>query len=103
MEYMLVLQWPSSSSVSDFDLLISLEDAIRESLGDLGTVDGHDIGSGEMNIFVFAEDPTLTFDYIKTIPSITSYLSDLKAGYRDIEEDEYTPIYPSDLEKFAVI
>ena len=62
MEYMLVLQWPSSSTAKELDLLISREDQIREDIGDHGNVDGHDIGSGEMNIFIFTEDPKATFE-----------------------------------------
>jgi hypothetical protein len=55
MEYLLVLQLPSSSP-GDYDLLLSLEEAITEDIGNLGTVDGHDMGSGEMNICLFTKD-----------------------------------------------
>jgi uncharacterized protein (DUF4415 family) len=55
MEYLLVLQLPSSSP-GDCDLLLSLEEAITENIGNLGIVDGHDMGSGETNIFLFAKD-----------------------------------------------
>jgi hypothetical protein len=81
MEYMLVLQWPSSSTAKELDLLIPLEDQIREHIGDHGNVDGHDSGSGEMNIFIFTEDPKATFDLVKNIGSIPSHMSNLKAGY----------------------
>ena len=51
MEYLLVFQWPTSTT-KDYDLLIMLEEAARAGIGDLGIVDGRDIGSGEMNILV---------------------------------------------------
>jgi hypothetical protein len=103
MEYLLVLQLPSSSP-GDNDLLLSLEEATRESIGDYGTVDGHDIGSGEMNIFLFTGNPKLAFERIKTIRSVTDHMmSDMKVGFREIGEGEYTPIYPGDLKHFAVI
>jgi hypothetical protein len=103
MDYQLVLQFSTSSSLSDYGLLISLEDAIIASIGDYGTVDGHDMGSGEMNIFLFTENPKLAFERIKMIPSVAKRMSDMKVGYREVGEDEYTPLYPEGLQQFAVV
>lgn len=103
MEYLLVLQLPTSSSPGEYDLLIFLEEAIKEKIEDSATVDGHDIGSGEMNIFLFTENPKLAFERIKTIPSVAKHMSVMKVGYREVGEDEYTPLYPEGLKLFAVI
>jgi hypothetical protein len=103
MEYLLVLQLPSSSSPGEYDLLISLEEAIRERIADSATVDGHDIGSGEMNIFLFTENPKLAFVRIKMVPSVAKRMSDMKVGYRQVGEDEYTPLYPEGLKLFSVV
>jgi len=103
MEYMLVLQWPSSSTAKELDQLISLEDQIREDIGKCGNVDGHDIGSGEMNIFIFTEDPKATFERVRNIGSFPNHMSNLKAGYREVGEDDFVPLYPVDLEHFSVI
>jgi len=103
MEYMLVLQWPSSSTAKELDLLISREDQIREDIGDHGNVDGHDIGSGEMNIFIFTEDPKATFERVKNIGSIPNHMNNLKAGYRGVGEDDFVPLYPEGLDHFSVI
>lgn len=47
-----MLQWPSTSE-SAYDALIAMEDALGLSLAPaLGFVDGHDFGSGEMNLFI---------------------------------------------------
>ena len=37
--------------------MIELEEGIMTSLGNLGQVDGHDAGSGEMNIFILTDQP----------------------------------------------
>jgi hypothetical protein len=103
MEYMLVLQWPSSSTANELDLLISLEDQIRKNIGDHGNVDGHDIGSGEMNIFIFTEDPKATFERVKKIGLIPHHMNNLKAGYREVGEDDFVPLYPAGLDHFSVI
>ena len=103
MKYQLVLQLPSSSSTHDYDRLISIEETIRNGLGDLGVVDGHDIGSGEMNVFVHTDDPKLAFERSRVLLSGRGDLQELTAGYRDFDEDEYIPIYPEGLRQFSVI
>jgi hypothetical protein len=66
-------------------------------------VDGHDIGSGEMNIFIFTEDPKATFERVKNIGSIPNHMSNLKAGYREVGEDDFVPLYRESLDHFSVI
>src|SRR4051812_18608171 len=58
--YILVLQWPASTE-ADFEALITLEDRLSGALGEGARVDGHDFGSGEMNIFVQTEQPVEVF------------------------------------------
>src|SRR5579859_880907 len=93
MGYQLVLQWPTSF-LRGYDLLIALEDAVIAGIGDLVTVDGHDMGSGEMNIFVFTYQPDRAFERIKSISKAARNLRKLRAGYRKLDGDEYTPNYP---------
>ena len=40
---------------------------IEDGLGDVGIVDGHDFGSGEMNIFVHTDNPKSAFEKIKAL------------------------------------
>ena len=47
--------------MEDFDRLVALEDRLIEELGEVATVDGHDFGSGEFNIFVLTDDPSTVF------------------------------------------
>jgi hypothetical protein len=51
MKYMLVLQWPISS-IPDYEAIVALETALIDALPDGSQIDGHDAGSGEMNIFI---------------------------------------------------
>jgi hypothetical protein len=102
MKYQLVLQWPCSST-ADHDWLIRAEDLIRTGLQDIAIVDGHDYGSGEMNIFVHTDEPQRAFEAIKNLLARLGRLSQTKAGYRDFEEDNYKPIYPVGLRHFSVI
>jgi len=102
MKYQLVLQWPSASA-ADYDRLISLEEAIRDGLGDIDIVDGRDFGCGEMNIFIHTDNPKSALEKIKALLAVGKNMRELKAGYRDFEEDDYKPIYPKGLKSFAVI
>lgn len=101
MEFMLVLQL-SGSSLADYDELIELEDAVRAVIEDAGTVDGHDIGSGERNIFIFTGDPKRTFEAVAKVFQHKGVLDSLKAGFRVVGDDAFKPLYPSDLASFAV-
>ena len=103
MKYQLVLQWPSSSSISEYDRLISLEETIRDGLGEFGIVDGHDIGSGEMNIFIHTDEPARAFERAKLLLDPRKDLDEMKAGYRDFDQDEYIAIFPQGIEHFSVI
>jgi hypothetical protein len=82
--------------------MIAIEETITTGLGDLGIVDGHDIGSSEMNVFIHTNDPKLAFERAKALLAGRNDLHELTAGYRDFNEDEYTPIYPKGLKHFSV-
>ena len=103
MKYMLVLQWPSSSTADELEFLISLEDEITENIGGYGEVDGRDIGSGEMNIFIFTDDPKSAFEHTKSISSISQHMANLKVGYREIGQEDFVPLYPVNLSHFGIV
>ena len=91
MEYLLVLQLPSSLSLGEYDLLTSLEESRRVGIGDFATVDGQDIDCGEMNIFLFTDNLKLAFERIKVMPSVANHMSNMTVGYREVGRDECPP------------
>jgi hypothetical protein len=52
----LVLQFPANY-IKDYDGLLEIENRIIATVGNLREVYGHDMGSGEMNIFVRTDFP----------------------------------------------
>jgi len=70
-------------------------------LGAAAVVDGHDIGSGEMNVFIFTNDAKAAFDTTMSLIRAGD-LKELVAGYRKFEEEDYTPMSPPGLECFRV-
>ena len=97
----LVLQFPSSS-IKDYDALIELEDRISAGFGNLGKVSGHDMGVGEMNIFVRTNHPKLAFDKFKLLLGTQDFMPQLKAAYRDVGKDNSTILHPPVLRHFSI-
>ena len=101
MIYQLVLQLPFSS-IEDYDELIRLEDRIIEALGDLGDVDGHDAGAGEMNVFVHTDVPAAGFERIVGALWPGGPPAELKAAYRPLGGGPYAVLYPPWRAEFSV-
>jgi hypothetical protein len=100
-KFLLVIQVPLGST-GDFDRLIEAEERIDALLGELGQVDGHDAGSGEGNIFIFTDEPTLAFQ--KALPCLDERYRDLaKAAYREAEGETFSILWPPGLKEFRVI
>src|SRR5262249_16812122 len=93
MNYVLVLQFRGDSA-EDLDATIALERALTEVLGDSAAVDGHDIGSGEGNIFICTSDPATTFLRAKPVLERRQCLENVTAAYRQVDGEEYTVIWP---------
>ena len=74
MKYQLVLQF-AASSTEDFDRLVALEDRMIGELDDLATVDGHDFGLGEFNIFILTDDPAESFGKAQRVVAGRAYLT----------------------------
>jgi hypothetical protein len=94
MKYQLVLQF-ETSDINDFDQLIEIEDRLENTLDQSHEVDGHDFGSGEMNIFIYTENPSDAFVAAK-VQLIQSELNGMKAAFRETDGDTYTVLWPND-------
>jgi hypothetical protein len=93
MRYQLVLQF-RGDSLADYDQMVALEDELIEVLGETAAVDGHDVGSGETNIFIFTSDPAATFRRIKPVLEQRQQLQSITAVYREIKGDRYIVVWP---------
>lgn len=93
MKYQLALQFPASY-IRDYDEMIALEDDLIEKLGLSAKVDGHDCGSGEMNIFIHTDEPEKTFEAIRQVVTKQKLIEKLVAAYRERTGEDYTVIWP---------
>lgn len=101
MKFVLVLQWPASS-IKDYDEMILVENALIDGIGDIAEIDGHDAGSGEVNIFLHTNEPRLAFEAAKKTLGSRDFLIGLRAGYRERSGTVYQPIWPSELSSFSL-
>lgn len=93
MKYQLVLQFPLTESF-DFDALIELETKLTFELGSEHKVDGHDFGSGEMNLFIHTDNPNDAFEKVIVLLS-DQFASSLKAAYRILGSDQFIWLHPA--------
>lgn len=98
---MLVLQWPAAS-VSDLDQLVAIEDKLLATIHGDAEVDGHDFGSGEMNVFIATDQPLATFEDVRLCLAADPLWSEMRAAYRRIDEDYYTVVWPPGQHAFDV-
>ena len=93
-EYQLVIQF-RGDSLEELDAAVEMEEEFGSALGRKGKVDGHDVGSGEINIFIHTADPVPAFEIIKPILERNGVLESVTAAYRRPEGNDYTVIWPS--------
>jgi hypothetical protein len=91
--HQLVLQF-SGDAVSDLDALVAIENLLIEALQESADVDGHDIGTGESNIFIHATNPALIFQKIQPVLIQTGVLSSATVAYRLLDGGNYTVLWP---------
>ena len=103
--YQLVIQFKlSDDDTALFDQVRALEDDLIERLDpDVVDVDGDDVGSGEMNVFLFTDEPAAAFARIKPILAARSLLDRSSAAYRPTDGEDYVPIWPDGLQSFDVV
>jgi hypothetical protein len=78
------------------------EQLLAELPQEHGTLDGHDFGSGEMNIFVYTLRPLEAFeDVVRSLGSWARW-ADARAAYRPLDSDDFVILWPATLGQFAV-
>jgi hypothetical protein len=97
----LVLQLPADS-IKDYDALIELENVLIAQLGNIGEVDGHDMGASEMNIFVRTDHPKLAFEKIQSFLGTKDFMPNLRAAFREVGKGQFTVLHPAGLTHFTI-
>ena len=100
--YQLVLQW-STGFENDYDVLIAMEETLEWSISSAeGDVDGHDLGLNEMNLFIHTDHPARAFQAASSALGSNPRWVAVRAGYRSVDGDDYTVLWPPTLKRFFV-
>ena len=104
-EYQLVIQFRlDDADMTRWEAIIRFETELIDWLDGDSDVDGHDSGSGEMNIFVHTNDPAASLKLVQTLLPHSELASvEYCAGYRLFTEDDFTPVWPPGLATFDVV
>jgi hypothetical protein len=103
--YQLVIQFKlRDDDYARQDEVLALEDDLIERLDpDVVFLDGHDAGSGEMNLFLFTNEPAEASALIKPIMTARSLLGQSTAAYRPTDGEDFVPLWPEGLQTFEVV
>ena len=97
MNYQLVIQF-SASSIEDFDAMVELEDEIESKLGSAHVLDGHDFGSGEMNIFIHTNNPEQALSLAQESERLQNF-EYYVAAFRAFKSENYKVLSPQNYDK----
>jgi hypothetical protein len=103
MDNQLVVQFEASTS-DHFARLIHFEETLNERVGQSAIVDGHDFGSGELNIFVLTDDPMATFDLVQEVAEELRLQQQMRVAFRKarVEDENYVILWPPSLKEFQI-
>lgn len=96
----MILQFSTAEDLDSYDKLIRFEEALILLLGESAEVDGHDFGSGEMNVFIHTDDPTATFALVQQIDRSIRPSQEMRAAYRPVDGEDYVCLWPPELKQF---
>jgi len=93
MDYQLVIKfW--RKSLSDEAFLATIQDELKEVLGDAVTLDGYDVNAKEINLFVITPDPKHSFRRVKIVLEAKGLLQGVSAAYRLVGGARFTSLWP---------
>lgn len=93
MDYQLVIKfWRKSLESEAF--LATIEDDLKEALGDAAVVDGFDVSPKEINLFVLTPDPRHSFRRAKSVLETLEVSHGISAAFRLVGGARFTSIWP---------
>jgi hypothetical protein len=93
MQHQLVLQFRRTSFEAP-GLVDGLEAKLKETLGDTVEMDGHDIGTRDVSVFILTLDPASTFRKAKPVLEGLKLLDWTTAAHRVVGGAQFKVIWP---------
>jgi hypothetical protein len=82
--------------------MIETERLLEKGLAEGHEVDGHDVGSEEVNIFIHTDEPETAFHEIKALLQDNTSWRKARVAYRELDQSKYTVLWPPGLRNFRV-
>lgn len=93
MNYQLVIKfW--RKSLADEAFLAVVEGKLKEALGDAVELEGYDVSSKEINLFMLASDPRHSFRRAKDVLEGLGVLNGISAAFRVAGGAQFTSVWP---------
>lgn len=93
MDYQLVIKfW--RKSLADEAFLAVFEGELKQALGDSVQLEGYDVGAKEINLFMLASDPRLSFRRAKDVLERLGVVNGISAAFRVAGGASFTSIWP---------
>ncbi len=93
MDYQLVIKfW--RRSLPDQDAVASIQDELKEVLGDSAALDGYDVNAKEINLFVVTPDPKQSFRKIRPVLDAHGIVQGVSAAHRLVGGARFTSLWP---------
>jgi len=92
-EYQLVIQFPEDFFES-FDAMLAFEDRLAACLPRTASHDGHDIGSGTINFFVYTSHPRATHRTFRKYLGTRAVEKRLRVAFREVDGETFTNLWP---------
>lgn len=105
----IVLQWLTDEQNDiSLDQVWAIEDTLEAESDGLFDVDGHDVGSGTVNVFLYARDPEATVGKVRRLYFAGRLRPGMRIGvaeYKDAarKDWDYRPVFPRGLHRFDLI
>ena len=93
MDYQLVIKfW--RKSLEDQDILATIQDELKQVLGDSAALDGYDINAREINLFVITPDPKQAFRRVNSVLQGRGIVHGVSAASRLVGGAHFTSLWP---------
>lgn len=92
-KFQLVIQFPQDFFPT-FDEMIAFEDRLIACMPKTCDVDGHDIGSGTINFFVYTDAPEAAHRTFRKYLGTNAVERRLRIAYRTVKGETFTNLWP---------
>lgn len=91
--YQVVFQFPETFFATHNDLA-EFEEKLIASMPKTCGVDGHDIGSGTINFFVYTDSPLAAHKHFRKYLGTNKVEKNLRVSYREVDGEDFINLWP---------